>query len=393
MKLLILLNYEVVTAAPFVWQSPLTRQIVDSFSSLIEARLVGFMGRPGIKSAEEYLAERQYDTQKIPNLGLPAKSAFSSEVPCPSARSHALALDGISSLLPRRGSVEGTFKRMLIDDLGFDYSTGSIRERIMKGLPTKFSGTARRNAEKLIGELAALPFMGHFSRATLEARLFAHNLNLEMISDINLRSTGLYHAANAFASNAKLFTLMSFARALPSEIDFAHQFSLSPINPYLFLRVLNIFGISTQIIDNLQLNVLQRLATNAPEVRSFVDWYKSFLAECVQFDPNLASSERDAELLLNKIVKGREMTLRSLSRFNQIIRARRYKIELFIGLLGALVSLKLGLGFFGAGLRVPVKFAFDTLRKKCEYAIKKPLGDFEALVIREGLRGSILRNK
>ena len=164
-KALALMGYNVLIGTPFVWQSEVTRRAITHFEPLIEARVIGLMGRPGISSATDYLHERLADTARVAALDLPPGSPFKAEVPREGAAVIAKHLDVVAPLIPRRASVEKIFIRSYLD--AFSLQTGTLDQLIRRGLPTKYSQTAWNRAEALVNHLQCLPFQGHFSRAVV----------------------------------------------------------------------------------------------------------------------------------------------------------------------------------------------------------------------------------
>lgn len=387
-RLLTILGYEVVTGAPFVWQSSATREAFQSIAPLYEARLVGLMGRPGVSSARDYLAERQADTSVIDCSTLPYSSPFRTEVPSFSAIDEARSIDCISSLIPRTGSVETLFQRFFMQDLNEEARKLSFRKTILNHLPTMFSAIARRRAEVVSLDLGQLPIRGHFSRATIQAALLSHELPESLIDSLCCRTTGLYHGANAIACDANLFTSYRFSPYVPDGISQAHELSLSPWNPYLFMRVLQIFGISRSTIQSLSLQKLRRIVSEAGELQAFSMWYKSFIRSCIPTDCNDCTTLRDYLSVLKAIEERRTATLDAQASLSRINRLERLKLDWVIRAIWTLVGLKYGKGWlitapFAAGA---FEEALDTLRRRCERTLNKPLGDFEAMIIREGLR-------
>ena len=386
-KLLTLLGYEVVLGTPFVWQSKYTRHALDYFSPFVEANLIRLMGRPGIRSASDYLAAREDDTKKIKLNSELGKSVFFDEVPTQTAKRIAYDIDKLSSLLQRRGSVERYFKDLFLNDLKISSKDTTLFGRIRTELPTRFSSFSWRKGEYIYNLLEELAFRGHFSRATIESMLISNHLPTHVIRSLNMRNTGLYHAANALACDSMLFTWAPFGEALPLEITNVHQFSLSPVNPYLFEEALNIFGISKQVIDDLPLNVILSIVNSAPEVIAFVSWYKDFIYKCirgskVQTSDNLANS-----YIVNLLSRERESAIIAQKDYETAIQLKKNKISYLVGILGAIVSkiygIAPGIGY-GIGKNT-TDWSIKQLIEKCEKSLIKPLGDFEAFVINKKL--------
>jgi hypothetical protein len=344
------------------------------------------MGRPGIISATDYLDERMADTRDIASIGLSADSAFATEVPSSDAKDFAKGLDSISPLVQRAGSVESYFKEFFTHDLDFGATKDSLDQRIRSELGTKFSEVSRNKAEELTNRLRDLQGLSHFSRATIEAATRNKEIPFELVSGINLRSSGLYHAANALACDATLFTWANFGASIPSGVSYAHQFSLSPENPYLFLEVLRIFGIPPSILDHMPVQTIQRLAVCAPEVKAFVKWYKTFVEQCLVSSGNLASSKGDAIPLIKRLDEKRESALRHQRNYERVLFYERCKISWFLGALGLLTTYNVSKSFSGWSLtKGSADLLLKTLRNRCEKFLCRPIGDFEALIIREGL--------
>ncbi len=384
-KLLTLLGYEVVTGAPFVWQSDITRKAFISLAPLLEARVIGLMGRQGIANASDYLSERQTDTETLKKLSLPIGSPFRSEIPSDSAMHDARSIDSIASLISRTGSVERIFQSLFIKDLNIDADKEALGLLIKNWFPTKYSNIARWRAEKLCTSLSMLPFRSHFSRAVIAAEALSDNIPKDLSDKINQRSTCLYHGANAIACDAKLFTLQEYAHLMPESIKYSHQYSISPDNPYLFLQILNLFGISRVVIENLSIETLRKLSTENTEVFAFVNWYRSFLRKCTDKNRN-CSNDSEINPFLKKVSEVRNETMQKKMRYELIVDLEQERFDWFIGVVGVIITLSLDLGVSGAAAKNIVKWSLEHLKEKCERAMIKPLGDFEAMIIREGLR-------
>ncbi len=391
-KLLTLLGYEVVFGAPFVWQSQYTQAAIQDLAPLVEAKSLGVMGRERVETASEYLKERQEDTSKLPVSILPTNSIFATEVPTANSIVLAKNLDSLSSLIPRQGSVEANFANLYLQDLSYMANLPiSLDSQIRTILPTNFSLSARSKAEILTIILQDLPGKGHFSRAAIYISAVSNSIPPDLVKNINLRSTTLYHAANAIACSSTLFTWANIAVSVPANIKYAHQYSIAPENPYLFQETLKIFGISPQVIDNIPLETIIRLSTEEPEVDAFVKWYKKFISACEVSGGNYSLTTSDAKPLLRRISKQREQTISSEINRDIIVKEEKTNLSWYVGALQALVTLHFGPSAFAS---IPTFFtakryteaALRILRNQCEKSISKPLGDFEALIIREGLR-------
>lgn len=391
-KLLTLLGYQVVFGAPFVWQSKHTQAAIQTLSPLVEVKLLGVMGRERVETATEYLQERQEDTSKLEASVLPTDHIFATEVPTTESIILAKSLDTLSSLIPRNTGVEANFADLFLKDLS--YMEGLPLDSYIRSiLPTNQSMLARRTADGLSTKLKDLTIKGHFSRASIYLSASDNSIPLELLEAINLRSTTLFHASNAIACDATLFTWANIAASVPPGIKFAHQYSIAPENPYLLQETLKVFGVSPQVIDNIPLDTIIRLATEAPEVDAFVKWYKQFISGCEVSSGNYANSASEAEPLLWRISKQREQTISSDVNRKIIVNEEKSRLSWYVGALGAMT-----MAYFGAGAFKVAQSAFtavrhaDTalkiLRNQCEKSVIKPLGDFEALVIREGLRDS-----
>lgn len=389
-KLLTLLGYEVVFGAPFVWQSKHTQAAIQSLSPLVEAKLLGIMGRQRVETATEYLKERQEDTSKLETSVLPTDHIFGTEVPTAESITLAKSLDTLSSLIPRKGNVETNFAELFLKDLSFMEGL-PLDSHIRSILSTNKSALARRTADCLSTRLKELTVKGHFSRASIYLAASDNSVPLELLTAINLRSTTLFHVANAIACDSTLFTWANIAVSVPPNIKSVHQYSIAPENPYLLQETLKIFGVSPQLIDNISLKTIVRLTTEAPEVEAFVKWYKNFISTCEVSGGNYASTASEAAPLLRRISKQREQTISSGCHRDIVVNEEKSRLSWYVAALGVFVTTWFGAGSISAatsgltGKRLTEK-ALNILRTQCEKSVIKPLGDFEALIIREGLR-------
>lgn len=96
-KLLVMLGYDVTTAAPFFWQSPHARHVVDALPVLVESGQLSLLGRPGVTSAKDYLSLRRSDTSSITRLQGLVAAGYASEVPPPDAELVAASLDRLAA--------------------------------------------------------------------------------------------------------------------------------------------------------------------------------------------------------------------------------------------------------------------------------------------------------
>lgn len=274
------LGYRATIGTPFLWQSPATLDAFGSSRQLFESPGGPLLtGRAETPTVAEYFYRRQHDTQGVRDLSLAPNSPFKTEHPGAVPIDWQREIAPSTSIAPRNGSVETEFKTLFLQDTSITSSAASIFHLTQGSHAAAYSAVGRNRADSVLCRTAETVFHQHFSRAAVEDSLLRSGLDGDLRQPLLRRTSALYQAANGKAHSGVLFTTPDIAHQLRSIHDLlvVSRWSVSPMNPYLFVELLRPLGVSPAAWAAADtVNLAAAVNTQNP-LRMFADIYKGYL--------------------------------------------------------------------------------------------------------------------
>lgn len=280
LAVLSILGYRAAIGTPFLWQSPATLDAFGSSHQLFDSPGGPLLtGRAETPTVAEYFYRRQHDTQGVRNLSLAPNSPFKTEHPGAVPIDWQREIAPATMIAPRNGSVETDFKTLFLQDTSITSSAESIFHLTQYSHAAAYSAAGRNRADSVLNRTAETVFHQHFSRAAVEDRLLRSGLDGDLRQPLLRRTSALYQAANGRAHSGVLFTIPEVAHQLRSIQDLLviSKLSVNPMNPYLFVELLRVLGVSPAAWATADPASLAEAVNTQNPLRMFADIYKNYL--------------------------------------------------------------------------------------------------------------------
>lgn len=266
MKLASLLYDHIILAGAYIWQSQLVYHCILRLEPLVRnGDILLSIRDPRItRDFADYFDRRVKETSMLIRSPISCFPELMSEIAKPEQRPIALELDEIGTLLYRDiHSVERIFRSLWLDDTLDQNNPNSLYNLLSLSLPLEHRRVVLESIRIIAKE-------AYFSRGLIAKHVIGLRIPEDIKKAIIQRASDLYLLSNAMACESDL--LVTHRTLAYPGYRKAILGPLARSNVELFLKVLQLCGISPSVIDSLNAKELLLLKAS-PEFRAFRETY------------------------------------------------------------------------------------------------------------------------
>jgi hypothetical protein len=313
LKLSCLLYDHVVLAAAYFWQSDSMRSLIPYVETFIEKGhlLPAIRDYSQTSNASDYLERRIEETSVFANQSLVCKiPAIASEVARLDQLPIANELNQIGTFFHMDSkSIEDIYRNLWIDDILINENPSSLYNLISAVLPPEYHSYVIRSLQEICKKQ-------YFSRSIIASCILELRITREEKRLFIQRASALYLLSNAIAINGELLvgsrTLNLFSNCQNRSLG-----PLSKANVDLFLKVLELCGLSTSTFDQMSDKEILDLKSSE-EFITFRDLYSNLIDKSINTQNDLATEIIQQFSNVKKIEREKRVLIRILGTLNSI---------------------------------------------------------------------------